>query len=129
MKCPIRIGHPLIDAQHDELFHCIRQLEQLGGKIDQQARIVEILKQLHVMVRHHFEAEETVMAKLPLPLPILAVHHEAHRQILAELEACILSPSDLDLQQVCVQAGAWIDQHLVEFDAPLANLIESKPVI
>lgn len=125
MKCPIRIGHPQIDAQHDELFHCIRQLEKIGGMTHRPNRLTKILQDLQMMVSHHFEAEEAVMAELAIPEPIIKIHQDEHQRILLEI-AAVIGQTEMDLVAICAQAGNWIDKHLAEFDAPLIQFIEAQ---
>lgn len=129
MDNPPKLGHPLIDAQHTDLCHCIGMLRSLAAKPDAQRHIGNILANLEQMLRHHFETEEAVMVAIGLPGELLIAHCAEHRNILAELSVLQgdgAADMDYDLAEVGRRVSVWVDSHLTHFDREIVPYLAAK---
>ena len=79
-------GHPLVDAQHRELFELTNELLEIttGGTAD-SARAHDALQRLLAHVGRHFADEERILASIEYPF--LRTHRLAHRELLQRARA------------------------------------------
>lgn len=120
------LGEQTIDGQHDELFRLFDRLRLNADRKFSDEIALDILSELNHQIIHHFETEETLMAGMALPEPLLAAHLAAHLAILEDLAQFhmeimvgkIVSPADL-----IAQVAMWVVHHLLEFDIGLRPFI------
>lgn len=122
MKSQVRIGHPLIDAQHDELHKVIKRLSQLLDTGGADEEISEQVDRLSRHVRMHFDSEEAIMREYSIPQEMLELHVLEHNRILGDMIALYeremhgLKPQPA---QLCAMVENWVNRHLEEYDRQL----------
>lgn len=122
MEEPVKLGHSQIDAQHADLYHCIRQLHALARKRFRPERVADLLRQMEAMLANHFTTEELVMLEVGLDPTLLAEHVGEHRRILAEVGEIRRShraENAESLPEVCETARRWVVNHVRDYDALL----------
>lgn len=122
MDEPVKLGHAVIDAQHADLYHCIRLLHAMAHKPFSAERVSLLLEQMAGMLATHFATEEAVMADIGMEPALLMAHLDAHHHILAEVAEIRHShraENAESLPWLCETAGNWVDVHVREYDEQL----------
>lgn len=131
MEEPVKLGHGQIDAQHADLYHCIRQLRAMARKHFSPERVADLLRQMEGMLANHFATEELVMFDVGLEASLLAEHVGEHRRILAEVAEIRRShraENAESLPEVCETARLWVVNHVRDYDALLIPRLRNKDV-
>ena len=122
----MKLGHPLIDRQHDDLH---RSLESLRRLLDIGAPAGDVNYEMSVLSKKlcdHFADEEAAMRAFAVPPVIAEAHAREHDRILIELVSlheAEMAGARTGLAELCSTAEAWILQHLDQFDRPLAAFL------
>lgn len=126
MEDPPKIGHSVIDAQHVDLYHCIRHLRALAGKRFGHEQVAVLLGQMESMLAKHFATEEIVMTNLVMPADERLAHLGEHQRILAAV-AQIRSAHRIEdaasLHQLCEVAQEWVVVHVRNYDERLGRYL------
>ena len=124
----LKLGHDLIDTQHSDLYHCIKQLIALANKNYTAEEVSTSLGLLSGMLRRHFVTEESIMARLGLPSDVLDVHRQEHERILTELTEmhfAEMGGKNFSLQEICVYAKEWVEGHFSKKRTHCSNCIRA----
>lgn len=118
--CP---GHPNLDRDHDILFTILDKLK-LGLHVAADSR-ASISAELRAYADAHFEHEEQLMERYRYPAT--SAHKEAHQQFRVQLEALVgaCALPDAALQPLVAAIEGWIDSHLRDADARLADFLRT----
>lgn len=131
MNANLRLGVPLIDLQHQELFSSLEKLTGSGQTQFPDEVLSDVLTRLGTQIRHHFTTEEKLMLAIGLPEAMLREHREAHSLILEELAQIHLDAMHgkaANLPEIVATVSTWVQQHLVEFDLALKPFIAAHSI-
>jgi len=118
------VGHPHIDAQHQQLLEHYNRFSEACGKGKGRDEIMRLFGFLDNYVREHFAAEEKLMAQNAYP------RAEAHRQRHGELTRALLRMKnqlrgDQAPITVVIEAGQtlikWVLEHIGQEDVALGR--------
>lgn len=128
-KDEFKIGIPVLDAQHKQLFTCNSDLEAaLAGGMKQEF-IDECLTQIGFYITRHFAMEEQYMELSSYP--DLPVQHEAHHyftkrfaEIQEEFRQKGLSPTIVHAIQN--ELNLWLTKHILGLDQTFGAYYREK---
>ncbi|MDO5519683.1 MAG: hemerythrin domain-containing protein [bacterium] len=130
-KEELEIGIPRIDVQHKELFHIVRDMEQLLitrciGVSNQQ--LIDVVRQLREFVSYHFYEEEQLMNEYDYSLKEAHIksHNKMNEMVLAiDLPKLGEMPFD-ELKKIKDNTQDWIFEHMFNADKHMALEIIQK---
>jgi len=120
----LRVGEPVLDLQHDELFRRIAELRKAAfgsGKI-----APETLRDFAASFAAHFTDEEALADAANVEF---LVHKQEHHKVLRVLDKAIaeIEHGRLDRHSFLRYIEYWFEHHIKEFDMRLAaRLTEAK---
>jgi len=126
----LRVGHPLIDAQHQEIFARFDALLEGCNTGRAVASLQELFDFLHVYVREHFQVEEQLMQALEYPgrEQHAGEHRDFTRRLTAlrsQLAAHGMTPEVLiGTNKALIY---WLTHHIRTVDTPLAGFLAPYP--
>ena len=128
------IGHPVIDAQHQEIIHIMNDLHEaiqnsaIGDVVE--VRIEEIFDRLAAYVETHFACEEALMEKSGYPTKDLLEHRRTHDHLLTETQRIAMSYASGDHQALeellPFLFGDWLINHICGVDRKFAPYVTQK---
>lgn len=130
-----RIGIPLVDDQHRELFDRVEKfvaaLRKPGNWADKLPEVKSTLAFMENYVVVHFDAEEAFQKKIGYP--DLEKHHEIHREFTEYVAQCADLFRKKDYPEPAVQqfAGkllAWLINHVVATDLKMGRFVSREEV-
>lgn len=120
----MQVGHPVIDAQHEQIFEWLAQLEQACSQGPGGVFIGVSLGNLHAYVAEHFETEERLMRRIGYPY--IDQHHQLHeelgeqvRRLSAEFQK---AQPGLSVERIQL-LRTWLVVHINQVDAELSQYI------
>lgn len=131
-----KIGIPLIDEQHKELFDRVEKfVTALRKEGDWQEKLPEIKKTLSFMQNYvvvHFDAEEVYQKKIGYP--DLQKHHQIHKEFTDYVMQCAHDFEKEGYPEQAVQqfAGkllAWLINHVVATDLKMSQYVKEEGVL
>ena len=125
-----RIGHEVIDAQHEDLFNHLETLITSAAK-GNAAELEELYDYLHNYVRDHFRDEEAFMEMTHFPhLEAHRAMHNEFRQTLDKLHAEYKASQDPDLalQTLTDIISNWLVSHILGEDVQIGAAFRSRRV-
>lgn len=131
-----KIGIPLIDEQHKELFDRVEKfVTALRKEGDWQEKLPEIKKTLSFMQNYvvvHFDAEEVYQKKIGYP--DLQKHHQIHKEFTDYVMQCAHDFEEEGYPEQAVQqfAGkllAWLINHVVATDLKMSQYVKEEGVL
>lgn len=128
-KDEFKIGIPIIDTQHRQLFLCDNELSAALSKGLRPAAIDKFLTQLGFYATRHFTMEEQYMEQSSYPgLPEQLEAHHSFKQRFAEIQEEFiqkgLSPSVVHAIQN--ELSAWIKNHVLGLDLAFGAYYQEK---
>ncbi|MEH6472157.1 MAG: bacteriohemerythrin [Halopseudomonas sp.] len=114
-----RLGHARIDAQHQQLFKLLREMEQ---SIEQCRGNETARKGLLALVdysRYHFDAEEGHMRRLGYPG--LAAHQQEHKGIINEIEHLLDEGKPVLTVELVYFVRRWLADHIINSDMKIRD--------
>jgi hemerythrin len=122
----LSVGHPLIDAQHRDLFTQFGELLAACEQGQGLARLRQLFEFLDAYVIEHFHAEEALMAQHRYPQ--MQEHQAAHRMFSARLAALQTDltengPSVPVLIHTNKALIYWLTEHIRKVDSHLADFL------
>jgi hemerythrin len=116
------IGHPAIDAEHQELFKLAQAFFEANGRLEQ----TDCAMHLFQYTRTHFDHEEALMREIAYPG--LIAHVEQHLQLIDKLNAVAEKVATETLDRMGLKAflTAWLVGHIVTFDTKLSSYVKQK---
>lgn len=124
----LAIGHPVIDAQHREIFERFGRLvgAMEAGRSTDVAELFRFLAQYAV---EHFGAEEKLMEETRYPGA--AVHRAAHARFVREYgDLVAFYEANGSSRAVVVKArtwiGGWLRAHILGVDLALARFLQGS---
>jgi len=114
------VGHPLLDADHKELFSIINELHQQIESNETSSRdvLLTLVDRLTHYVQEHFEREEYFMAEGDYPhlKDHRRKHHDFMRVVYAIHKITDDRPDDIDLIKLRDFLGSWLKRHILQAD-------------
>eukprot|EP01012_Entosiphon_sulcatum_P022791 TRINITY_DN27774_c0_g1_i1.p1 TRINITY_DN27774_c0_g1~~TRINITY_DN27774_c0_g1_i1.p1 ORF type:complete len:770 (+),score=72.43 TRINITY_DN27774_c0_g1_i1:73-2382(+) len=112
---------PLIDTQHQHLFHMIEDLRQSILLKHDGAHISRVLKGLTNYCVEHFESEELLMQSVNYPG--LSAHQAVHQEFTDNCIAWIhaFSNGTLEVEQMLGYLVKWLVTHILHNDKEIAS--------
>jgi hemerythrin len=128
-KDEFKIGIPIIDTQHRQLFLCDNELSEALSNGLRPSAIDKFLTQLGFYVTRHFAMEEQYMEQSSYPgLPEQLEAHHSFKQRFAEIQEEFtqkgLSPSVVHAIQN--ELSAWIKNHVLGLDLAFGAYYQEK---
>lgn len=142
-------GHEEIDREHEVLLGLIKQLDQVCVLAARGAGCPECPTSQHQVCRSslvivlgkvlgftvdHFAFEEKAMHALPveaLGSGYLEAHIRDHERIAFDLHRMAVSIESPDIIRSGIELQAvvrtWLEEHIMNFDVPLARLLQPAP--
>ena len=128
----MKLGFAPIDDDHEKILTLVADVE---GLIAQQASTQTLQQSFARLVEatvNHFRAEERGMQACGYP--DLTVHKREHEEIIdwliylqqSLMEETSESVSNMTRAETVVFFRAWVEQHLLQFDAPAVRFIVSS---
>lgn len=118
-----RIGHPVIDSQHKELFKIINTLHENGDNAFIQKNC---FTDLQTYVVKHFTTEEEIMRLYRYPEEKIVAHQKEH-QSFAERVAGFSQASkkgEKTEEIALIFLKTWITQHVLDSDRDLIDCLK-----
>jgi len=131
-----KIGIPLIDEQHKELFDRVEKfLTALRKDRDWQEKLPEIKKTLSFMQNYvvvHFDAEEAYQKKIGYP--DLQQHRLIHKEFTDYVMQCARDFKkegypEQSVQQFAGKLLAWLINHVVATDLKMGSYVKEEGVL
>jgi len=124
------VGHPVIDAQHRELFRRFDDLIEACREARGKERIVALLGFLDSYVATHFREEERLMERYGYPGT--DEHKGEHRHFTERLDALKVDLSEKGISSELVISTNqvllnWIIQHIKSIDVRLGAFLKTRP--
>ena len=124
----LAVGHPTIDAQHQELFRRLEALLTAMMRGD-RAEVGRLFEFLGTYVVEHFGAEEKLMAASGYPdYPSHKAAHERFVRDYTELRQAHAASGGGAAVTIKVQnwCGDWLKAHIAGTDQALATFLKSR---
>lgn len=127
----LNTDHPVIDAQHQELFRQITTLTDACRHHDQQHKVAGLLEFLGNYVKEHFSTEEKLL--LSIGSPDYLVHKAAH-DYFSDLVQTLISRCRIEgeSKELTIKtnyiAVEWLTRHICVMDRKLAEQLHDKEV-
>jgi len=134
MYSPTRSAPPstnihIIDDQHAVLIENIERLEQAMAAGKGAAAISQLIRDLEDYAKFHFPTEERIMEAYGYPLhDIHALEHKKGLHRLLEVERMVTEGHPAAAVEMLSRLRAWIDSHIMEWDAKLGKFLNSRGV-
>jgi hemerythrin len=127
----LRIGLPVIDAQHRMLTELVDKLiARPKAKIDSE-QASEIFFKVSRLVEIHFETEEGMMRHCGVPADLFERHRQAHNRILdecAQISVQVMAGRSMTVAEVFPMLRNMIVGHIVEYDLALKDYFQPASV-
>ena len=110
-------GQPLIDNQHQELFHRVRLLHEALESGRDNSAILGLLDFLADYTRSHFREEEEMLAEAGYPE--LEAHKKLHVKLLSTVEGFrgrLKAGEHVEASELSTFMGAWLRDHIGKVD-------------
>lgn len=122
-----RIGHPLIDSQHEAYLDILDELFAIGGEpLSSKIKVEEALDKAIAYGLEHFIAEEHLMESVKYPA--LAAHRNKHNEFRDRAEALRLAGKHLSpetfLQEINLWMVMWLCNQIQTYDKALAEYLK-----
>jgi len=124
-----QIGHPLIDAQHRQLFSAVNEFVDTIRRCRSGAQVDKIVAFLNKYVVEHFADEERCMEECGYPL--LAIQREQHARftrdfsrLAAEIRDKIVSERMFMMFRIQLLVVDWIVNHTIKLDKHFGNQLK-----
>ena len=128
----MKIGVPVLDRQHEELF---RQLDELGLAMKRgkgSEAIGDLLAFLSHYVDGHFRAEEGLMGHHEYPGlgQQQSLHGAFKRELTGHVEAFAANPAEHSLTIEIHRWGmSWLRDHILNIDAEFGEYFREKGIV
>lgn len=109
------LNHPVIDAQHQELFRLVQQAYALPPQASKTEIKVVFVEFFNYMATH-FKDEEAYMASIGYPA--LEKHKEQHEAIITEMTKILRTSPTVEKIRLSLleQAKDWLVEHILHAD-------------
>lgn len=125
-----RLGHRIVDDQHEGLFHQLRTLLTLcydQGSNLRELLITDVLKALATYAEIHFATEELMMEEHGYPEEETTLHKNAHRLFTERYGRLVDGAnSRVDVQSLAKYLVGWLEVHISVDDRHLVEFIKAK---
>ena len=128
-SAPPSINVRVIDEQHAILIEKIERLEQAMAVGDDAAALSPLIRDLDDYMRYHVPVEERIMVSCAYPLRDMhALEHEKGLRRLLEVERMVTERHPAAAVEMLHRLRAWLDSHILEWDARLGKFLNSRGV-
>ena len=125
----LNVGHPVIDAQHREIFKRFNQLLDACNQGKASESLQGMFDFLDTYVAEHFTVEEALMKRFDYPDHSAHVaQHDEFRERLEELknELAATGISPLVVIRTNKSLIYWLTHHIQEIDARLSTFLQGR---
>lgn len=126
----LRIGHPIIDGDHQKLISIINEFFARQGKEDERQILNDTLRSLFDYAHQHFERERKIQQEAMYPyIEMHAIEHKYFLNQVKELASVyfIKKVKSLDskaLEDVRRLLGHWLIDHIKKFDINMREWVQ-----
>jgi hemerythrin len=123
---PFRVGHFMLDQQHEELFALLSQLHELVMRKSGQPELQQAIAPLHHTIVNHFQTEESLMRNNAYPGYL--EHKQIHEDLLsrlADVESQLKRADESLPLAVAVFIKEWLKHYLSHEDRRIMEHLES----
>jgi len=117
-----RLGHGLIDSEHNLLFGLITELESRVREKDGHTILADLMERLYSYAALHFSTEDRLMAETNYPE--IDNHRAEHESVLVglrRLEATFQSGGATAAEDTLQFMMLWVTNHIPNSDRKLAD--------
>lgn len=126
----LRIGHPVIDQDHQKLIEIINEFFARQGKDDEKKVLNDTFRGLLDYARAHFEREQKIQHEAMYPY--LAMHAAEHKKLLNQVKEMasayfVKKTKPLDeaaLADVRQLLRHWLIDHIKKFDTNMREWVQ-----
>lgn len=130
-NAPLSVGHPVIDAQHHDLFEHVNNLVEAITKSSDYSQLGEVIRFLDEYVAKHFEDEERCMAENDYPFLQLQIdqhqrfsrYYEGFKK---ELERDFNTRRTFLLFRAQILIIDWLINHTAKLDGHFGKFLRQK---
>ena len=128
-SAPPSVNVRVIDDQHAVLIEHVERLEQAMAAGNDAAALSQLIHDLDDYVRYHLPIEERIMESCAYPLRDMhALEHEKGLRRLLEVERMVTERHPAAAVEMLNRFRAWLDNHILEWDAKLGKFLNSRGV-
>jgi hemerythrin-like metal-binding protein len=128
-SAPPSINVRVIDDQHAVLIENLERLEQAMAVGKGAAALLQLIRDLEDYARYHFPTEERIMESCTYPLRDMhALEHEKGLRRLLEVQRMVTEGHPAAAVEMLSRLRAWLDGHIMEWDAKLGRFLNSRGV-
>ncbi|GEM_PF-2322254 len=125
----LRIGHPIIDTDHQRLFDIINNFNTLSVSLSNETRMHETLKALYRYGEEHFQREQKI--QIDCGYPYCSTHAAEHKKLSDEIAGIATDffikkskPLDRDAIKFLNQfLEDWIIRHVKKVDMTMEHYV------
>ena len=121
------IGIASLDSQHREIVKQVNRVTEAIGNKSKSEITQELMDNLILLARQHFELEEHIMTEYGFPG--LEGHAKEHRGLLQRLEnlsIVLRTPNPHKMELVLAFVTDWAELHLLQGEKILGKYLTSK---
>ena len=130
----LRVGHPVIDSDHQRLIDIINEFLENEGKTDDAIVLNATLKSLIKYSNEHFAREIQIQKESGYPQ--VSMHEEEHRVLLVQIKILakelFINKNRLTdknaLNEVRAILKHWLIDHIKNFDTHMREWVASKDI-
>ena len=130
----LRVGHPVIDSDHQRLIDIINEFLENEGKTDDAIVLNATLKSLIKYSNEHFAREIQIQKESGYPQ--VSMHEEEHRVLLVQIKILakelFINKNRLTDKNALNEARAilkhWLIDHIKNFDTHMREWVASKDI-
>lgn len=120
------IGIPVIDRQHREIANIVDQMLANRRLEINDEKAVDLLTELSAILGKHFDTEEHMMRRLPIPKEVFARHCEEHTRVLGDLvdlNLAVAAGRHQPIEQYAERMENWFIEEVVLHDLDIGRAL------
>ena len=115
------LGIPEIDNQHRKLAHIVNKLNCAASHGCEYSKTDELIAELMLFTRHHFETEHRLMVEYKYPK--IGSHDKEHDNLIEEMRLMMADFHKGNDLLVLQKVKDWLSEHILYTDKPMAEFI------
>jgi len=123
-------GDPMIDAQHQELYRIVNELNEACVAGIAEDGVDDILGRLYRYTMEHFAAEEDFMVRSGYPAPDIRLHVGSHNDLRKRVSGLVEQRQRGELKTVTPVVELlrdWLSSHIFQVDRRFVTYMKEHP--
>ncbi len=120
------IGIPVIDRQHKEIAGIVDQMLTNRKLEINEEKAVDLLTELSAILGKHFDTEEHMMRRLPIPQEVFEAHCREHTRVLGDLvdlNLAVAAGQHQPIEQYAERLERWFIEEVVLHDLDIGRAL------